>query len=207
MADVFNKRGYDGAGWNITLDLVTDYIGFFGSSFGDGISPGAFNNSSHKTDATASADSCTPLHCRNVRYVSTTEVSLQEAAAVTLNTTNVQITHCTVKWYYEDDAGNTTLENCLFFAFNGSNPATAPTGVTVLAFQRGTSAINTDRVSDTPGDGGAWDSSKGIGGSANALELDDHADAASHNVYIGISTSPTSKGLKTGSFRWEFDAY
>jgi hypothetical protein len=205
MAEIFAVDGYDGTGWNISI-LDTDRIGFNGANFGDSISVGAFQDSTHKTDGAMSADGCDPNHMRNCKYSSPAQVSLMGAAAVDLTPANVGQNDCTTRWSYQDDTVNTTLSNVRLFAYNAVDPAVAPVGVIVCAFERAAAAINKDRVSDTPGDGGAWDSAKGIGGNANALMLDDQAAAAIHNFYVGISVSPTSKGLKTAvRTRLEFD--
>ncbi len=206
MADVFTRDGHDGTGWNISIGTA-DYISPMGGNFGDGISVGGFQDSTHKTDGAMSSDLCTPDHIRNVKYISPTEVSLMGGAPVTLNETNVGEADCTLRWSYQDDTPvNTALSNVRLFAYDGVDPANAPQGVTVLAFERTSTGIYKDRVSDTPGDGGAWDSSKGIGGSANALICSDRASASIHYFYFGLSMSPTSKGQKTAKLRLEFDA-
>jgi len=203
MVDTFATAGYNGSGW--TIDTTGGYVGFFGAAGpGYGITPGGFNASTHETNALGAVDSCSP-HMRNTKYVSATEVSLQEAAAVTLNTTNVQTTHCTLRWYYNDSVGATVTENGLLFAFNGADPAVNPVGCTVLAAERGLAAINKDRDSDTPGDGYAWHSSYGIGTVTNALILEDQLSMANHYYYLLISVSPTQKGLASGAIRWEAD--
>ncbi len=92
------------------------------------------------------------------------------------------------------------------FAYDGSIPANPPVGLKVLAFERRSDAILKDRDSDTPGDGGAWDSVKGIGGAANALICSERNSAATHYFYFGLSVSPTSKGQKSAKLRLEFDA-
>ncbi|NOZ68032.1 MAG: hypothetical protein GXP46_01985 [Deferribacteres bacterium] len=206
MAEIFGVKGYDGVGWNIDI-TSTDRVGFNAANFGESISVGTFQDSTHKTDSTMSTDLCSPDHIRNCKYISPTEVSLMGGAAVTLDTTNVGQNDCTLQWSYQDDTVNTALSNVRFFFYDAVDPANAPAGVIAVAFEHDGAAINKDRVSDTPGDGGAWDSSKGIGGNANALICSDQASASIHNFYIGISLSPTSKGLKTAvRARLEFDA-
>ena len=206
MADVFTRDGFDGTGWLISLG-VSDYLSPQGAAFGDGISVGGFQDSNHKTDGAMSSDLCTPNHVRNCKYISPTEVSIMGGAAVALNETNVGDTDCTLRWSYTDDTPlSTALSNVLLFAYDGVAPANPPTGVTVLAFERTAAQIYKDRSSDAPGDGGAWDSTKGIGGSANALICSARASAATHYFYFGLSMSPTSKGQKTAKLRLEFDA-
>jgi hypothetical protein len=206
MADVFTRKGFDATGWNIDLG-VSDYLAPMGANFGDGLSVGGFQDSSHKTDSGMSTDGCTPDHIRNCKYVSATHVSLMGGGAVALNNTNVGDSDCTVRWSYADNAPvNTALSNVRLFAYDGSTPATPPVGCKVVAFERRSTGVLKDCVSDTPGDGGAWDSSKGIGGSANALICSDRTAAATHYFYFGLSMSPTSKGQKSAALRLEFDA-
>lgn len=205
MAEIFAVDGYDGTGWNISISDA-NRIGFCGTTFGTSISVGAFQDSTHKTDSTMSTDGCTPNHMRNCKYISPTQVSLMGGNPVTLDAANVGQNDCTTRWKYQDDTVNTALSNVRFFFYDGSNPANAPVGVVPLAFEHTGTAINKDRASDNPGDGGAWDSSKGIGGQANALKCSDQASASIHYFYIGISLSPSTKGMKTAvRARLEFD--
>jgi hypothetical protein len=203
MADVFTRKGYDGTAWNITLG-GSDYLSPQGASFGDGISVGAFQDSTHKTDSGMSSDGCTPNHMRDCKYVSTTTVSLNGGGAVTLTIGNVAETDCTLEWNYTDDTPTSTaLSNVLMFAYDGADVNNPPSGITVVAFERETSAIYKDT---TAGVGYAWDSANGIGGLANALNCSDRSTASGHDYYFGISMSPTSKGQKTCKLRFEFDA-
>lgn len=205
MAEIFEVKGYDGTDWNIII-AESDKTGFCGTNFGDKISVGAFQDSTHKTDGALSVDGCTPNHMRNCKYISPTQVKLGANDPVTLDPANVAQNDCTRRWTYQDTAFSTVLSNVRYFCYDGVNPANPPSGVTAVAFERTASAINKDRVSDTPGDGGAWDSSKGIGGNANALICSNQASASIHNFYIGDSRSPSSKGLKTAcKARLEFD--
>jgi len=206
MAEIFGVKGYDGTDWLIDI-TSSDRVGFNAANFGESISVGTFQDSTHKTDGTQSTDLCTPNHVRNCKYISATEVSLMGGAALTLAAANVGQNDCTLQWSYQDDAVNTALSNAVFFFYDAVDPANPPVGIMPCAFEHDGTAINTDRVSDVAGDGGGWDSAKGIGGNANALICSDQASAAIHLFYIGISLSPTSKGLKTAvRARLEFDA-
>jgi hypothetical protein len=206
MADVFTRKGFDGSGWNIDLG-VSDYLAPMGWNFGDGVSVGGFQDSNHKTDSGMTADSCTPQHVRNCKYVSPTQVSLMGGSAVILNETNVGDNDCTLRWSYSDDTPySAALSNVSLFAYDGSTPANPPVGCKVLAFERRSDGILKDRMSDNPDDGGAWDGSKGIGGAENALICSDRNSAATHYFYFGISVSPTSQGQKSAKLRLEFDA-
>ncbi len=142
---------------------------------------------------------------RNCRYVSPAQVSLQEAAAVTLAPENVSQADCTVKVEWKDDAVNTALSNCRFYAFDGVTATEPPAGCKVAAFERTASAIRKNRIGgDTSGK--AWDAAYGIGGNAAALSLADQASSAEHAFYLGISLKPTTYGQHSGvKFRVEFD--
>ena len=206
MADVFTRKGFDGSGWNIDLG-DSDFLAPMGVNFGNGISVAGFQSSSHKTDSGMTTDGCDPDHVRNCKYISPTQVSLMEGAPVTLNQTNVGENDCTLRWSYADDSPvNTALSNVFLFAYDGAIPANPPTGLKVLAFERRSDTILKDRDSDAPGDGGAWDAMKGIGGAANALICAERNSASTHYFYFGISVSPTSKGQKSAKLRLEFDA-
>jgi hypothetical protein len=204
MADVFTRRGYDGTVWTNIVLGGSDYLSPQGSAWGDGISVGGFQDSNHKTDSGMTSDGCTPNHIRNCKYISTTEVSLNGGGAVTLNTSNVADTDCTLEWNYTDDTPTSTaLSNVRLIAYDGADINNPPSGITVVAFERTGSQIY--KSTDAGADQG-WDSANGIGGLANALICSDRSTSAGHNYYFGISMSPTSKGQKTCKLRFEFDA-
>lgn len=206
MADVFTRKAHDGSGWNIDLSTASDYLAANGTEFGEGVSVGGYQDSMHKTDSGMASDGCATNHVRNTKYISETEVSLNSGATVTLDETNVADIDCTLRWSYADDSPvSTVLSNVYLFAYNGTTPATPPVGVTVLAFERRTAGILKSILSDYPTDGGAWDLTKGIGGSANALICSERTSVATHYYYFGLSFSPTSKGQKSGKLRLEFD--
>ena len=206
MADEYSVYGNNGAGWNIAI-AAADVIGFFGDSFSNKkVSVGGYQGSTHKTNAAMSVDNCSPNHMRNTEYASATTVKLQGGSAVILNIGNVLQGDCTLRFSYRDTLLATVLEDIYLFVYDGADIYTAPSGIRVLAFERGDATINKDRLSDVVGDGGAWDGDKGIGNLNNALVLDDKASAAIHYFYVGISAKPLSKGLKLATLRLEFTA-
>ena len=98
-----------------------------------------------------------------------------------------QITNgeATLKITFSDDASVVT-EEAIFYAYDGTTPATAPTGVDFRAAE----------VGDTN-----WTEAEGSG---SALALDDQlTPATSHDFYIAASMSPTSVGLKEFAVRME----
>lgn len=97
----------------------------------------------------------------------------------------------TLKVTWLDDAGNTALSNVALFVHDPNDQAAAPSGVTAYAFERTASAIRSSH-NEGSSDGNAWET--GINGSANALDMENKASAASHDFYIGICLVPSSVG-------------
>lgn len=142
---------------------------------------------------------------RNCRYVSPTQVSLQEGSPVTLAAANVAQADCTVKVEWKDDAVNTALSNCKFYAYDGVTATEPPAGCKVVAFERTASDVRKNRIGGDA-DGKGWDAAYGIGGNGAALSLADQASSADHSFYLGISLKPTTYGQNSGiKFRVEFD--
>ena len=74
----------------------------------------------------------------------------------------------------------------IFYAYDGTTPATAPTDIDVQAFEVGDTNFTEAE------------------GSGSALALDDNTTAETHDYYIGVSCSPASVGEKTAfAFRIE----
>lgn len=203
MAITETIKGYDGDGWDIDFG-ASDSLALCGLDFGSGIPVGGFNDSTHKTDSAMSVDSCPSDHVRNTKYIDSTHVSLEGEASVELTVGNVVQTDCTLRFSFNDSSGNTALSDGLVYAYNGSDIDDAPVGAVWMAFEHDGSAIQKDRYGDAGGEGYAWNSNYGIGGHDNGLELTDQASASTHYFYIGLSVSPTSRGVKTGKIRIEW---
>jgi len=76
--------------------------------------------------------------------------------------------------------------DAIFYAYDGTTPATAPTDIDVQAFEVGDTNFTEAE------------------GSGSALALDDNTTAETHDYYIGVSCSPASVGEKTAfAFRIE----
>jgi hypothetical protein len=181
---------------------VTDKLAFSGAPDGvSAFSVDAWNPASVVVDSVLAFIAA----ARNCRYVSPEQVSLEEAAAVTLDATNVAQSDCTMKIEWKDDAANTALSACKFYVYDGVTATDPPAGCKVTAFERTSAAVRKNRIGgDT--DGRAWAAAYGIGGNANALSLADQASSADHAFYIGISLKPTTYGQNSGiKFRVEFD--
>lgn len=141
----------------------------------------------------------------NCRYISPTEVDINETGTVNLDTSQVDATKCTVKVVWEDDALATQLSNIKFYAFDGVDPVLPPENMTVVAFARGDTTIERNQVG---GDvqGMAWNRDGGVNGLNNALYIPDRALAPSHSFYIGFSARVDAYGLHNNSqLRLSFD--
>lgn len=76
------------------------------------------------------------------------------------------------------DASSVITESAIFYAYDGTTPATAPTGVDFRAAEVGDTNFTEAE------------------GSGAAVSITDDTASTSHNYYIVISASPTSVGLK-----------
>ena len=149
-------------------------------------------------------------YCKNTLYDSATTVILVNGdtgvagSAVTLNTDNVKQEDCIVQFNWQDNSVNTALSQGRFYAYDKVNVANAPTNTTVVGFERTSSSLLKNRVSNDTG-GKAWDAAYGIGGRANALSLNDQASASNHAFYLGFSVKPTAYGSSPFALVVEFD--
>ena len=161
---------------------ASDYLGMGGPTALSPISQGTYNATIEKTDATMSTPSGSG---QGNTYISTTQISVNSGPTKLL--TALTEHEISLRWYYNDSAGNTALSNVQLFVYAGT-PATPPADVTVVACEWvSPSTINKDTAA---GANRAWDDNYGIGGIANALQLDDQASAANHYFYTPISAKP-----------------
>lgn len=196
--------------WNYSDDGLfshvlgaTERLGF--SNEDAAVKPISVNGFNPFTMATNAAFDTLVNLANNCKYIDPTHVSLNGGASTDLDTAHVAQSDCTVRVDWQDDAGNTVLSNCAFYAFDGAVAANPPTGILILAFERTASALRKNRVGGDV-DGKAWDASFGVGGSAAALSLADQVSASNHQFWLGISAAPTAYGTHTGIvLRVEFD--
>lgn len=159
-----------------TVIDATDIVQFAGAGgFNSKITVGAYNDSTHvKTSGAANKSSAnTP---RNNRFLTSNTVSVNGAGSTALNATSNA--NCALLINFAD-AASVVTESAIFYAYDGTTPATAPTGVTFKAAEQG----------DTN-----WTDAEGSG---SPVTLTDQAASTSHNFYIQASVSPDSVGLKS----------
>ena len=171
-----------------TVIADTDKLQFAAGTFDSKITVDDYNDSTHvKTDD--DSDKSSENTPNNVKFISQdggTEgksQALWDEEAEDLDAiTNAEAT-LKINFAHGSDV---EVENAIFYAYDGTTPANAPSGLTFHAAE----------VGDTN-----W---TGAGGSAAALTLDDKSVAGqSHDYFIAVSAKPTSVGAKSGKMRAE----
>lgn len=172
-----------------TID-ATDSIAFSDGTFGNPIIVGSYNDGTHVRSNAAANDSSanTP---NNVKFISQSGGTGGDSQADwgdgTEDLDAMTTAEATLKLTVAYDS-NITISSAIMYAYDGTTPATAPTGMDVyLAEQADTNWTNAD-------------------GSAAALALGDKSTpATSHDYYIAVSTKPTTVGVKDANkLRIEF---
>lgn len=163
-----------------TID-ATDIIQFAGAAgFDSKITVGQYNDTTHVKSSVGANDS-SGNNPNNVKFISQSGGTGGDSQADWGDGTEDldQITNgeATLKINFAD-ASSVITEDAILYAYDGSTPATAPTGVDFRAAE----------VGDTN-----WTQAEGSG---SALTITDDTASTSHDYYIAVSASPTSVGLK-----------
>ena len=163
---------------------ATDRVWFNGGvNVTDNVVVGAYQDGTHITDnADAHIAACTTnSHVKNVKYLTSTTMSLNGAGSANLSTlTNA---NAPLKINFSD-AASVVTSAAKFYAYDGTTDATAPVGVTVQAAEAAVTST--------------WVAAGGLGA---ALSIADDTTATSHDFFVAVSVSPTSTGAKTGKFK------
>lgn len=163
-----------------TLSLnPTDRIWLNGGLFGDNINVGAYQDSTHLSDA-ADIHRCSTVHVRNTKYLTGTTVSLDGASSSALP---IPASRCALKFNFSD-AASVATSNAKFYAYDGVTDVQPVSGV---LFQAAEGAVGVNWIT--------------ANGSASALALADQAAATSHDFYVALSMSPAATGVKTGKIK------
>jgi hypothetical protein len=152
------------------------------------VTVGEWQSGTHLGNGDPGTDQCGTNHVKNVKYVSSTEFD-KGGGTVTLNTTNLADTECTLRVKFTD-ASSVATSSARFYTFNSTTETTEATGVEAYACERVTGLSSWTQVNDDSGD---------IGGdnSGERLALADQAANTTHYFYIGVSARPESVGAKT----------
>jgi hypothetical protein len=168
-------------GGSPTTIEATDIVQFAGATgFDSKVTVGEYNDTTHVKSSVGANDSSgnTP---NNNKFISQSGGTGGDSQADwgdgTEDLDQITDAECALKINFSD-ASSVSTEDAIFYAYNGTTPATAPTGVTFVAAEGGDAN---------------W---TGAEGSGSALALDDQGASTSHDFYIAISASPDSVGLK-----------
>lgn len=173
------------ATWALTAQLTTgtlsvgatDRVWFNGASFGTNITVGSYQDTTHISN-NSDTHQCTSNHVHNVKYLTSTTMSLDGAASANLSTLTTG--NAPLKFNFSD-ASSVATSAASFYFYDGTTDATAMSGVTVQAAEAGVTST--------------WVAANGSGA---ALSLANQGAATSHDFYIAASVSPSSTGAKTG---------
>lgn len=165
---------------------ATDRVWFnSGVNLTDNVVVSAYQDGTHVSDnADAHQATCGGAggHLNNIKYLTSTTISINGAGSVSLAAnvpTNVQ---CPLKFNFSD-AASVATSNGKFYAYDGITDTTAMVGATFQAIEKS----NTTWVA--------------ANGSAAALNLINQSASTSHDFYIACSMSPTATGAKTGKIK------
>lgn len=173
------------ATWTTTAQLTTgtlsvgatDRIWFNGSTFGTNVTVSSYQDSTHISNS-SDTHQCTSFHVHNVKYLTSTTMSLDGAGSANLSTLTTG--NSPIKFNFSDASSVATSATSFYF-YDGATDATAMAGVTVQAAEGGTTST--------------WVAANGSG---SALSVASQTTATSHDFYIAASVSPSSTGAKTG---------
>lgn len=164
-----------------TID-ATDRVQMAGAGgFDSKITVGQYNDTTHvKTSANANKSSAnTP---RNNKFLTSTTVSVNGGGSTSLSATSQA--NCALKINFADPA-SVAITGAIFYAYDGTTPATPPVGITFKAAEQGDAS---------------WTDAEGSG---SPVTLNDKTANTSHDYFVQISGSPDSVGLKSYGFRCE----
>jgi hypothetical protein len=153
---------------------ATDKIGFYGAAFGDAITVGSYQTTTH-IENTGGTHQCVTNHVNNLAYISASNYSLNGGGSTALDATHPTTATCPLLLNFAD-ATSVATTGGIFWAYDGTTDTNAPTNVTIKTIEQ----------ADT-----SWATPAGRGA---AMALNDQGAATSHNFYLGMSASPAAVG-------------
>lgn len=179
----FTWNGYISAAWT---DLAANTIIFGGSSFGANITVGAYQDSTNAGNGDPGTDQGA---MNNVKYLTSSTMSLNGAGSANITDANLAANDCTLKVNFSHTSAVATT-GARLYSYDGTTTTTEAVGVAAYAFERGVSATAWTQINSDSGN---------IGGdnSGERLALADQSSGTSHDYYVAVSASPESVGAKT----------
>lgn len=140
---------------------------------------GEYNSNTHM-EVTDTSDACITDHTNNTRYVTGTEIVINELGGTQTLAAGIPTeAECPLEIMFEEDGGATVITGAEFFIFDQSTETNPPTNIVVFGLEQG----------DT-----TWTAM--TGGSATPVTLTDQGSATTHSYYIAISVRPTATGVQ-----------
>jgi len=168
-------------GTSPTTIEATDIFQFAGGTFDSAVEVGQYNGSSH-VESSVGADDSSGNTPKNSKFISqsggTGGDSQVDVGSGTVDLDSVTTGNCPLKINFAHGS-SVAITGHIFYAYDGTTPATAPTGVTFVAAEQADAN---------------WTAAEG---SASGVTIADKTAATSHDFYILLSASPDSVGEKT----------
>ena len=170
-------------------DVAANNLAFAGSGgFDDTVEIATYQDQTHVVSGTPGSDVCTTNHCNNVKWITTSTMSVNGGGAEDITDVNLAEAECTARWHFNHTSA-IAMQNMTLFAYDGSVEANEAVEVHIMAFERGVSATAWTVLNDDSGN---------IGGSAYTMALGAKATPATdHYFYLALSWSPETAGAKT----------
>lgn len=170
------------------------------------ISTTAWQDGTHRGNGTPGTDQCSngpnSGHNNNVKFLTTSTMSLNGAASQALNDTNLVQGACTFRIRLQNGTAVST-QTSRFFSYDGSTDGNAADGVECYAFERGVSATAWTLINDFSSAGKLNSGGVPIGGnnSGEFLDLSEFTSQTDASWYLAVSASGETAGGKTFGFK------
>lgn len=206
MATTVMEAYYGTAGsasWQAVSSNRLGFMNTLGSS-GTGITPDSvqatlFQNGTHVITGTPGTDVCDEPHVPNVKYLTSSTMSVNGGGSETINDTNLADTECSFRWHF-NDASTRTIQNVKIYTYDNTTHSARATGVDVAmyvkAFSSTWSVVNDDTTTGPTGF-----TTGSIGGNASGnlsgAGLARGSAATDQYWYCAASVSPETAGAKS----------
>lgn len=183
-------EGYMGSTPSWT-DLSTNTL-VFSSSLTDltaAITVSSYQDGTHAGTGDPGTDACGTNHMNNVKYLTSSTMSVNGGASEDINDTNLATTECTLRLHF-NHATAVAVTNARAYIYKPSvSVTTKADNLTVYGFERGESATTWTLINDTGTTGGD--------NTGERLDLANSGSATDHYWYIALSISPATVGSHT----------
>lgn len=189
MATIYFE-GYMGSSPAWT-DLGANTLVFSGSltDLTAAININQYNDGTHAGSGDPGTDQCGANHMNNVKFLTTTTMSVNGGASENINDTNLAQNECTLRLHFNHASAVSVTNARLYMYRPSAGTTTKADNIVCYAFQRGVGATSWTLINDTGTTGGD--------NSGERLDLADSASATDHYWYVAVSVSPATVGSHT----------